>query len=79
MATETRWPRFSTAAAQRGALGMMSFQLYVSGDNLGALNLFAREAFAFDDESEHVGLLFAAHAAVAYSPPSSRPAWPARW
>jgi hypothetical protein len=67
MATERRWPRFSAAAAQHGALGMMSFQLYVSGDNLGALNLFARKAFAFDDESEHIGLMFAAHAAVAYS------------
>jgi hypothetical protein len=67
MAHEPRWPRFSAAAAEAGALGMMSFQLYVSGDNLGALNLFARQAFAFDDESEHIGLLFAAHAAVAYS------------
>ncbi len=46
---------------------MLSFQLYVEGDNLGALNLYSRHAGAFDDESEHVGLLFAAHAAVAYS------------
>lgn len=67
MAGERRWPRFSAAAAAAGALGMMSFQLYVQGDTLGALNLFARRAHAFDDESEHVGLLFAAHAAVAYS------------
>ena len=67
LANDTRWPRFSAAAAEAGALGMLSFQLYVEGDDLGALNLFARRAFAFDDESEHVGLLFAAHAAVAYS------------
>jgi ANTAR domain-containing protein len=44
---------------------MLSFQLYVVGDNLGALNLYSREPAAFDDESEHVGLLFASHATVA--------------
>ncbi|MFC3688825.1 GAF and ANTAR domain-containing protein [Aquipuribacter hungaricus] len=67
MAREQRWPRFSTAAAEAGALGMMSFQLYVDGDDLGALNLFSRRAGAFTDESEHVGLMFAAHAGVAYA------------
>jgi len=54
-------------AAAAGAGGMLSFQLYVEGDNLGALNLYSRQAGMFDDESEHVGLLFAAHAAIAYS------------
>lgn len=67
MATEQRWPRFTQAALQAGAAAMLSFQLYVEGDDLGALNLFAKHAGAFDDESEHVGLMFAAHAAVAYS------------
>lgn len=62
-----RWPRFSARAAELGVLSMLSFQLYVEGDNLGSLNLYAREANAFDDESEHVGLLFAAHAAVAFA------------
>lgn len=64
--TETRWPEFAAAACAAGAAGMMSFQLFVEGDNLGALNLYARTAGAFDDESEHIGLMFAAHAAVAY-------------
>lgn len=67
MTTESRWPRFTAAAADAGALGMMALQLYVEGDNLGALNLFSRRAGAFDDESEHIGLMFAAHAAVAYA------------
>ncbi len=43
------------------------FQLYVEGDNLGALNLYSSQPDAFDDESEHVGLLFASHAAIAYA------------
>jgi transcriptional regulator with GAF, ATPase, and Fis domain len=67
MATESRWPRFSSRAAQRGVRSMLAFQLYVDGDNLGALNLYSREADAFDERSVTVGELFAAHAAVAYS------------
>ena len=46
---------------------MLSLQLYVEGDDLGALNLYARTPHAFTDESEQVGLLFAAHAAIAYA------------
>ena len=64
---EQRWPNFSRRAAQVGAGSMLSFQLYVEGDNLGALNLYGREPFAFDDESEQIGLLFASHAAIAFA------------
>jgi transcriptional regulator with GAF, ATPase, and Fis domain len=67
MAADQRWPRFTARAAEAGAAAMLSFQLYVDGDNLGALNLYSRTAGAFDDESEHVGLLFATHAAVAFA------------
>ncbi|GAC1611520.1 MAG: GAF and ANTAR domain-containing protein [Mycobacteriales bacterium] len=67
MAAETRWPQFTGGALDLGAAGMLAFQLYVDGDDLGALNLFSRRAGAFTDESEHVGLMFAAHAAVAYA------------
>lgn len=44
---------------------MLGIQLYVAGDELGALNLLSPERDAFSDASEHVGLLFASHAAVA--------------
>ncbi len=67
MASETRWPKFTAAALAAGAAGMLSLQLYVEDDNLGALNLYSRTAWAFDDESEHVGLMLAAHAAVAFA------------
>lgn len=67
LSTETRWPLFTQAALKAGAAGMLSIQLFVEGDNLGALNLFSRTPGAFDDESEHIGLMFAAHAAVAYA------------
>jgi GAF domain-containing protein len=65
VSTEERWPRFASEAAARGVGSLLCFQLFVEGDNLGALNLYARRADAFDAGSEDVGLLFAAHAAVA--------------
>jgi len=67
MATENRWPLFARRASQAGAASMLSLQLFVEGDNLGALNLYGRVPDAFTDESEQVGLLMAAHAAIAYA------------
>ena len=67
LAAEDRWPLFASRAAATGAAGMLSLQLYVEGDNLGALNLYARRPGAFTDESEQIGLLVAAHAAIAYA------------
>ncbi|MBG6182515.1 transcriptional regulator with GAF, ATPase, and Fis domain [Arthrobacter sp. CAN_A214] len=67
MRNEPRWPNFSTLAADTGAGSMLCFQLYVEGDNLGALNLYSTRVNAFTDESEHVGLLVAAHAAIGYA------------
>jgi GAF domain-containing protein len=65
MATETRWPRFTKAALERGARSLLSFQLFVRSENLGALNLYAGEARAFGDESIIVGEVLAQHASVA--------------
>jgi transcriptional regulator with GAF, ATPase, and Fis domain len=63
--TEARWPSFAARALARDVRSMLSIQLYVRGEDLGTLNLYAHEAEAFDDESEDVGLLFATHAAIA--------------
>ncbi len=65
--TEDRWPDFAPAAAQAGAQSMLSFQLWVEADNLGALNIYGNAPHAFDAESEQIGLLVAAHAAVAFA------------
>ncbi|WP_218003485.1 GAF and ANTAR domain-containing protein [Nocardia transvalensis] len=65
MGAEQRWPLFAARAVELGIGSMLSFQLYVTGNDLGALNLYAHEIGAFTPESERVGLLFAAHAAVA--------------
>ncbi|HSN37264.1 MAG TPA: GAF and ANTAR domain-containing protein [Arthrobacter sp.] len=65
LSTDERWPDFSRAAFELGARSMLSFQLFVDGEHLGALNLFGNDVGAFDAESERIGALVAAHAAVA--------------
>jgi GAF domain-containing protein len=65
MATETRWPRFAEVALVRGALSLLSFQLFVHSRNLGALNLYGDHAGAFTEESFSIGELLAQHASVA--------------
>jgi GAF domain-containing protein len=67
LATETRWPAFSRGAVELGARSMLSIQLFVEGDRLGALNLYGVGPGSFDLESEQIGLLVAAHAAVAFA------------
>ena len=65
MAAESRWPRFTAAAAEAGIGAMLCFQLFVADSRLGALNLYASQAGAFDEEARFTGLIFATHAAVA--------------
>lgn len=65
MSVETRWPRFAGEAHRLGIGSMMSFQLYVEEDNLGALNLYGVSPYAFASDAQLVGELFASHAAVA--------------
>ncbi len=67
MSREVRWPDFAQAAYDAGARSMLSFQLFVTGDHLGALNLYGDDINVFDEESEQVGQLVGAHAAVAFS------------
>ncbi|WP_193048456.1 GAF and ANTAR domain-containing protein [Mycolicibacterium baixiangningiae] len=65
MALESRWPRFSKTAAARGIGSLLSFQLFVHSENLGALNLYGSQPGVFDEESLFVGELLAQHASVA--------------
>ncbi|MFC8190990.1 GAF and ANTAR domain-containing protein [Cellulomonas sp. NPDC057328] len=65
LATETRWPHLAEHAERAGLRSVLCLQLFVEGDNLGALNLISGTPDAFDDDDEDVGLLFASHAAIA--------------
>lgn len=59
-----RWPTWAEQVVGLSARSMLCFTL-IAGDRLGALNLYGDEPRRFDDESENVGVIFAAHAAVA--------------
>jgi GAF domain-containing protein len=67
MRTESRWPLFAAEAVRLGVLSAVSFRLFVTGDRLGALDVYACTPHAFGEESQDVGLVFAAHAAIALS------------
>jgi GAF domain-containing protein len=62
---DERWPQFAQEAAHLGVGSMMCFQLFIQGDQLGAMNLYSRTPGAFDDECQDIGQILASHAAVA--------------
>ena len=65
LATETRWPAFSSrAAAETGVRSMLSFRLFADEETLGALNFYSTRVDAFTDDIVPVGAVFAAHAAL---------------
>ena len=65
LSTDVRWPAFAAPAKEVGLRSMLAIQLYVTGEDPGALNLHSTQPDAFTDESEQIGLVFASHAAVA--------------
>ena len=65
LAADPRWPVLGPRAKERGVGSMLCLQLFVHEDTLGALDLLAHDKSAFTDESEHIGLLLASHAAIA--------------
>jgi transcriptional regulator with GAF, ATPase, and Fis domain len=65
LATDSRWPAFGPRAAAMDLHSMLALPLYVIGMRLGALNFASDREAAFDEWTEQLGLLFAAHAAVA--------------
>ncbi|MCA1713233.1 MAG: GAF and ANTAR domain-containing protein [Actinobacteria bacterium] len=66
LSTDMRWPKLAGRVEELGARSIVCFQLFVTGDNtLGSLDVLATPPNVFTDESEHIGLLFASHAAIA--------------
>ena len=66
MSTEQRWPRFAAAAREHRVGSMFSVRLYVTAEEkLGALNLYASQPHAFDEDDEEIARIFAVHAAIA--------------
>jgi GAF domain-containing protein len=63
--TESRWPDYARVCVERGALSSLAVPVPVHQTVSAALNLYALEAHAFDDEAADVARTFASYAAVA--------------
>jgi GAF domain-containing protein len=73
LGSDERWPAFSRrTVAETGVRSMLSFQLFVQGDTIGALNMYSRRAAAFDLHGRVVGTVLAAHAAIALAAAQER-------
>lgn len=66
LATDIRWPSFGPAAVRAGAWSMLCLPLIINYRTIGALSMIGT-AVAFDEESQSLGRVFAAHAAIALS------------
>jgi GAF domain-containing protein len=63
-----RWPKYRRdALAETPIRSIMAFQLFIADQTMGALNVYAEEPNAFDEETEEVGLIFATHSSVAWN------------
>ncbi len=66
LSTDERWTTWGPQVVDRiGMLSTVSYRLYVTDKDLGALNLYGKEASAFSDEDIADGLALAAHVGVA--------------
>jgi GAF domain-containing protein len=62
---DERWPDYRTRALELGVRSMLSFRLFVTGDSMGALDMYSRQPHVFDRRTRLIGKLFAAQASVA--------------
>ncbi|OBB99234.1 GAF and ANTAR domain-containing protein [Mycobacterium sp. 852002-40037_SCH5390672] len=68
LAADARWPRYRREALQRTPIrSVLSFRLFAFKHTAGALNLYASQTHAFDDESLEVGLTFATLLSLAWN------------
>jgi GAF domain-containing protein len=65
LAGDPRWPDFGPKAAALGFGSQMAFQFRAEPHVRGALNLYALEPNAIDQDSIHLGSMFAGQVAVA--------------
>jgi GAF domain-containing protein len=65
MATEIRWPQWAARASAEGCRSSLSIGLPVHDEVTGALNVYATEPAAFDDDAVVLAQTFAGYAAVA--------------
>jgi GAF domain-containing protein len=66
--TDDRFPLYRRDALERTPIrSVMAFQMFIAGETMGALNVYAEEPRAFGQTSRDIGLIFAAHSSVAWN------------
>lgn len=66
LSADERWPRWGPQVADAvGLHSIVSYRLFSSDQNLGALNLYGKAKAAFTSDDIHDGLALAAHVGVA--------------
>src|SRR5215203_5947999 len=63
--SDERFPHFAVGAADQRVLSVLSLPVRNDGSTIGTLNLYSRQADAFDDDAERVGAVLAAEVALA--------------
>jgi transcriptional regulator with GAF, ATPase, and Fis domain len=66
--TEERFPNYRRdALAETPIRSIMAFQMFIAGETVGALNVYAEQPGVFSGESRTLGLIIAAHTSVAWN------------
>lgn len=66
LSTDERWPTWGPEVASRlGLFSIVSYRLFSTESNLGALNLYGKSKSAFTADDVHDGVALAAHIGVA--------------
>ncbi|HUB54653.1 MAG TPA: GAF and ANTAR domain-containing protein [Mycobacterium sp.] len=68
MKLENRWPAYCREVANETPIrSIISFQLFADHNQMGALNFYAEQPYAFDGDAAEMGLILATHAALAWN------------
>jgi hypothetical protein len=66
--TDERFPLYARDVLTETPIrSVMSFQMWIAGETMGALNVYAETPNVFDENTRAVGLVFAAHSSVAWN------------
>ena len=66
--TDDRFPLYRRDALEQTPIrSVMAFQMFIAGETMGALNVYAEQPHVFGQESRDIGLVFAAHSSVAWN------------
>jgi transcriptional regulator with GAF, ATPase, and Fis domain len=66
--TDERFPLYRQDALEQTPIrSIFAFQLFIAGETMGALNVYAEEPHAFGPETRVIGLIFAAHSSLAWN------------